>query len=181
MENKNRKSFPIKWLVVLLVVLLVAAVAFVAGKQMTDAHSAAADEGQLASDPEDEGDVMEEAQSLPLATKHIILTYPAELEGDVTVSYEEMNDGQKVTFTTNIAGEELELFHFSITTSGDDGYFLGTLEDKKAGSLMVYTHVPEYENGSWKPEDYNKISSMQERVNDIIVQFYEDARFVPNR
>lgn len=121
-----------------------------------------------------------EAPAIPLATNYIVLSYPAELEQDVTVSYENLKDGQLIRFTTDFTGEELELFSFSISTSGDDGYTLGTLEDPEAGSLMVCMHVKEYTEGNWKPEDFNKLNAMQERVNDIIVQFYEDERFVPS-
>lgn len=128
-----------------------------------------------------EGAEITEASAVPLSTNYIVLSYPAELEEDVKVSYENLEDGQMIIFTTDFTGEELELFHFSISTSGDDGYPLGVLEDEQAGSLVVCMYVQEYTDGNWKPEEFNKLNSMQERVNDIIVQFYEDERFVPSR
>ena len=51
------------------------------------------------------------------------------------------------------------------------------LEDEKDGSLVVCVNVEDYSDGNLKPEDFNKINAMQERVNDIIVQFYDDSRF----
>lgn len=176
MENQSRRKIPAKWLSVLLVILLTIVMTFMGCTAPTAEES-----GQLVSDSAQEAESTEEVLSVPMATKYIVLSYPAELEGDVTVTYEDVKDGQKITFTTNIAGEESELFHFSISASGDDGYLLGTLEDEKAGSLLVCMSVQEYANGNWKPEDYNKINSMQERVNDIIVQFYADPCFVPNQ
>lgn len=173
MENESHRKIPAKWLTVLLVVLLTIGMTFIGCSAPTAEESG--------SEPTQETEAMEKDISVPLATKYIVLSYPAELEDDVTVAYEDVKDGQKITFTTNIAGEELELFHFSISASGDDGYLLGTLEDETAGSLLVCMNVQEYANGNWKPEDYNKINSMQERVNDIIVQFYADPRFVPNQ
>ena len=121
-----------------------------------------------------------EAPVVPLPTNYIVLSYPAELENEVAVTYENLNDGQMITFTTNFTGEELVLFRFSISASGDDGFALGVLKDEQAGDLMVCVHVEEYTNGNWAPEDFNKLNALQERVNDIIVQFYDDPRFVPN-
>lgn len=181
MENQSCRKIPAKWLAVLLVVLLMAAMTFAGCSGSKQDTPTAEKSGQMVSNPAQETEATEEVLSVPLATKYIVLSYPAELEGKVTVAYEDVKDGQKITFTTNIGGEELELFHFSISASGDDGYLLGTLEDEKAGSLLVCTSVQDYANGNWKPEDYNKINSMQERVNDIIVQFYADSRFTPSR
>lgn len=122
-----------------------------------------------------------EEPALPLPTNYIVLTCPADLKDDVNVRCEDLKDGQQIVFMTDLAGEELELFRFSISTSVDDGFLLGVLEDEVSGSLMVCVHVQEYQNGNWKPEDFNRLNSLQERVNDIIIQFYEDERFVPNR
>lgn len=130
------------------------------------------------------GDVVEEVVSeettVPLATDYIVLSYPAELKDEVAIAYEYLADGQKITFTTGITGEELELFSFTITASGDDGYQLGVLQDGEK-SLIVSMHVQELSNGNWAPEVYNHLNELQSRVNDIIIQFYDDPRFVPNR
>lgn len=120
-----------------------------------------------------------EEATVPLPTEYIVLSYPAELEDDVTVHSESIDGGQVVRFTTDFTGEELLLFSFSISSSGDDGYMIGTLTDEQAGELLVCMNVEEYDNGNWKPEDYNKLNAMQERVNDIIIQFHEDPRFEP--
>lgn len=118
-----------------------------------------------------------EPKAVPLPTQYIVLSYPVELEGDVQVHCEELEDGQLIRFTTNFTGEELQLFSFSISASGDDGFPIGVLEDEKDGSLVVCVNVEDYSDGNLKPEDFNKINAMQERVNDIIVQFYDDSRF----
>ena len=122
-----------------------------------------------------------DADMIPLPTKYIILGYPAELKADVKASCEEITGGQKLTFTTDFTGKELELFHISISTSGGDGFTIGTLEDEKAGHLQVWVSVKDYARDDFSSEDFQKLNAMQERVNDIIVQFYDDSRFVPQK
>lgn len=122
-----------------------------------------------------------EEPGVPLTTKYMILSYPAELEGMVNIRYEDIQSGQEVIFTTDFTGEELELFRFSMSRDGTDGYELGVLKDEEAGELRVCVEVKDYENGSWAPEEYTKLISLQERVNDIIIQFYDDPRFTPTR
>lgn len=166
--KKNSKNK----LLVLLAAIVAAAVVFTGCQKETTADNTQAMEYISEEDPT-------EAAVVPLATNYIILSYPAELEEDVKVTYEDIADGQKITFTTDFTGEELELFHFTISTSGTEGYSLGELEHEQAGTLLVCMNVKEYTDGNWKPEDFNKLNAMQERVNDIIVQFYDDPRFTP--
>lgn len=122
-----------------------------------------------------------EAPGIPVTSEYIVLSYPADLEGMVSVRYEPLNDGQEIIFTTNFTGEDLELFRFSLNKAGTDGYELGVLEDEEAGELRVCVDVKDYENGNRTPEEYTKLTSLQERVNDIIAQFYDDPRFTPAR
>lgn len=122
-----------------------------------------------------------EAPGIPVVSKYIVLSYPADLEGMVTVNYELLDDGQEIIFTTNFTGEELELFRFSLSKAGTDGYELGILTDENDGDLYVCVDVKDYDNGSRTPEEYTKLTAMQERVNDIIAQFHEDPRFTPAR
>ena len=122
-----------------------------------------------------------EDSGVPLVTEYIVLSYPSELEDQVKIQYEELADGQQVIFTTDFTGEELELFRFSLSKSGTDGYELGVLAHEEAGELIVCTRVKEYISGNWTPEEYAKLIAMQERVNDIIIQFYDDPRFTATR
>lgn len=163
-----------KWLSLILAVIVVVGILAGCGASKETAN--------VDSNPADAEQIMPtEELSIPLATNYIILGYPAELEKDVKVTYENIADGQKITFTTEFTGEELVLFHFTISASVEEGYLLGILNDAQAGELNVCMNVHDYSNGSLKPEDFNKINAMQERVNDIIIQFYEDERFVPSR
>ena len=126
---------------------------------------------------EDRVDEITEESGIPFVTQYIILSYPAQLEDMVTVEYEQLADGQQILFFTEFTGEKLELFRFSISKSGTEGFTLGVLNDEKDGALQVCVAVKDYSDGNWAPEDYTKLLSMQDHVNDIIVQFHQDPRF----
>jgi hypothetical protein len=42
-------------------------------------------------------------------------------------------------------------------------------------------HMNEQDPEDWSAEGYQQICQLQERVNDFIIQFHEDARFTPKR
>ena len=134
-------------------------------------------ETTVPTEPEPITEEITEDPGIPLVTQYMVLSYPSELEDMVKIEYEDLQDGQQILFTTEFTGEKLELFRFSISKSGTDGYRLGVLSHEEAGELLVCVDVKEYSSGSWTPEVFAKLNAMQERVNDIIVQFYEDPRF----
>lgn len=181
MKTNTVKAISPKLLIAIIAVFLVIIVALSVALLEANGNArnaAAANELVYA---EGEIEEVEEDPGIPLSTKYIVLSYPSELEDMVTVRYEDLEDGQQVIFTTDFTGEELELFRFSISKSGTDGYQLGVLTDEKDGDLLVCMHVQEYSNGNWKPSEFTKLNAMQERVNDIIVQFHDDPRFEPTR
>lgn len=177
--NQNSKR-----LMVALLVLLFAVVA--AGCSGEPSETQPETDGQTqavtqeTSAPTESGTIPEEPGAVALPTKYIILSYPEEIADRVTVSYEDLADGQAIVFTTDITGERLELFRFTIGAPADTGYVLGTLEDPEAGSLTVCADVKDYSNGNLEPDVYNELIDLQTRVNDIIVRFHEDERFVPS-
>lgn len=150
---------------------------------LCSACSATADQSQSTMDSvevssTEQAEINADVLSIPLSTKYIILSYPAELENDVDVVIEDIEDGQRITFFAEIDGDALEIFCFTLGSGEADGYQLGILKDEDEGDINVYVDVHEYSSGKWEPEEYNRLNSIQERVNDIIVQFYSDERFV---
>lgn len=184
MKRENQKTVSSGLLIAVIAVLLIV-VAVLSAKLLWPGE-----EQNDATDPtsptepsyaEANGDETQEDPGIPLVTEYMVLSYPAELEDQVRIEYEELADGQQIIFTTDFTGEELELFRFSISKSGTDGYRLGVLTDENAGQLLVCMNVTEYSSGSWTPEEYAKLNAMQERVNDIIIQFYDDPRFTASK
>ena len=95
---------------------------------------------------------------------------------------EEDGGNVKVTFRTEISGKEVVLF--TVVMGPDvveEGYLLGQLMDPQEGAINVYSIMNEMAPEGWTEEEYSRICTMQERVNEIIVQFYEDERFVSSR
>lgn len=175
-DVKDKKLLP-KLLILILAAAVIAFVVIVA--VIKAPNRAGSGPGQDTSQSATEEPTEEPAVALP--TKYIVLAYPAEIKEDVKISYEDLEDGQKIIFTTDLTGEELELFRFEISKSVGEGYQLGVLEDAQEGSLAVCVNVHEYLQGNWEIEDYNKLKALQQRVNDIMAQIQEDPRFTPMR
>ena len=87
----------------------------------------------------------------------------------------------KVSFQTKIGEKNVVLVSIVLGPDVCDGYLLGQLEDPEAGTINVYSIINEPVREDWSEEEYSEICALQERVNDIIVQFYDDDRFVPSR
>ena len=122
-------------------------------------------------------------ETLGVAVDNSYMTfyYPQEWEGKVEEIREENDGNMIVTFRTDISGEEVVLFSIAMGPGSVDGYLLGWLDDPQAGEIYVYSIMSEIGPDDWSEEEYDQICALQERVNDIIVQFYQDERFVPSR
>lgn len=183
MKEKYGRTGSPKWLFLILGVIVLAAVVVTVLCLWPKEAQQPPQEPTAPPDTQPQPEATQETTeaSIPFQTEYILLSYPAEMGQTVSVTYEALPDGQQVIFTTDHTGQELELFRFSISASGTDGYRLGVLNDPQAGALSVCVDVKSYQSGSWTPEQYEKLNQLQERVNDIIIQFYEDPRFVPDR
>ena len=119
-------------------------------------------------------------ETLGIAVENDYMTfyYPQEWENKVEEIRTEENGNVVVTFRTEISGREVDLFAVVMSPDAAEGYLLGHLEEK-GNRIGVYTIMYEANAGEWTEEEFREINTLQERVNDIIVQFYEDARFVP--
>ena len=123
----------------------------------------------------------EETQGISVDNAYMTFYYPREWEGVVEEVREELGGNVTVTFRTVISGREVVLFSVILGPEEAGGYLLGQLQDPGTGAVNVYTEVNEQDPADWSDQDYQQICRLQERINDIIVQFYEDERFVPAR
>ena len=124
----------------------------------------------------------EETMGIAVDNAYMTFYYPQEWEGKVEEVREETDGNITVTFRTDISGREVVLFSVVMGPGVvEEGYLLGQLKDPQAGTINVYSIMNEINSADWSEEDYSQIIALQERVNDIIVQFYQDERFVPSR
>lgn len=127
-------------------------------------------------------EVTEPDQVLEIPLRLVKLHYAAELKDQIAVDVEERESGAVIRFSALRFADKLELFSFILTPEKDaEGYALGILKNTQYGDLYVMMHMNEQTPEIWTEEEYSEICSLQERVNDIIIQFYGDERFVPNR
>lgn len=124
----------------------------------------------------------QEAEGLAISTPYITLYYPEEWEGLVEIEQRDTAESHTVTFRTNIAGEDTELFSLILGTSETaEGFPLGMLNDETAGTVYAFAAMNEETPEAWSEEAYAQFCSMQERVNDLIMQLHEDERFSSGR
>lgn len=168
MQSMNKRA------IALVLVMVMAATAALTGCGKSEPAEAAVSEAEIW------GTAPEETLGIAVENDYMTFYYPQEWEGKVEEV--RVEDGEKctVTFQTRISGEEVVLFSIVVGPEESDGYLLGWLEEGE-NRINVYSVMNEIDSGEWSEEAYNEICSLQERVNDIIVQFYEDERFVPNR
>lgn len=131
-------------------------------------------------DPEDPA-VLEstEETGVALVTKYMRFTYPEELKDLLIVREDETEDRFCATFSMIAAEQEIELFAIILSQTEEEGYKLGTLEDETYGTVIVTTRINEQKATDWPEDVFAEINAMQERINDILIQFYDDPRFTP--
>lgn len=118
---------------------------------------------------------------VPVNTKYISLLYPIEYADDVKIEVSEKDNLSSVTVSANIAGTDLELFTLSMSKEEVDGHRMGALQDEAAGEVGIYLKMNEQNPGDWSESDYSLICELQESVNALLMQVYEDAGFVSVR
>jgi len=123
----------------------------------------------------------EPAEVQELSDRYITLVCPSDLSGRINVATTEQEDGVSMAFSGLFDGKEVELFVISLTKAESEDYILGEFRDENDGKFQVVMRMNEIYPQEWPEDVYNEICALQERVNDIIIQFYEDERFTPSR
>lgn len=181
LNKKRKKQIFLLEVVIIVVFIIIAVVMF--GKMNQDKNSDGDQSGEVDSTmvtPDENGEqfLPEEPEGIALETDYISLTYPEELDEDVKVKESKKKDVVKITFSAKEL-DKLELFTIILSKSEQEGTRLGVLEDPEEGDIIVTMDMNEQNAQDWSDEEFEKINALQERVNDIIIQFFEDPRFVP--
>lgn len=120
----------------------------------------------------------EETLGLPVENDYMTFYYPREWEDQVIFTAEDQGETTVVTFTATEFDPAVTLFSVVMTPEESEGFCLGSLSGKDP--VHVYIHMAEIDRSDWSEEDFTQISALQERVNDIIYQFYQYEGFTPS-
>lgn len=181
LNNKKKKQLFLLEVVIIVVFIIIAVVMFGKtnqNKNNGDNQNGEADSTMVTPDENGEQFMPEEPEGIALETDYISLTYPEELDKDVKVKESKKKDVVKITFSAKEL-DKLELFTIILSKSEQEGTRLGILEDPDEGDIIVTMDMNAQNAEDWTDEEFEKINALQERVNDIIIQFFEDPRFVP--
>lgn len=169
-----------KWLLILVIAFLVLAVILV----IVVAWGGDAPAGELSSDPSHEealwGTAPEETLGVAVQTPYVTFHYPEEWRGKVEAEQSEDEGRSVTTFRTELSGKRIELFSVVLSPNEEEGYLLGWLRLESGTQVKVYTRMNELSAEDWTEEEFAELSALQERVNDIIAQFYENEAFQPD-
>ena len=170
MSKQNNKS-SLLWLIIAALAAVIAVMAFMMMKNAPAGEPVPTGiNGEEFTVTEDPGIAVE--------NPYMTYCYASDLADDVTVETSTENGRHEAAFLTEINGEKLELFRIILGKgTAENGYVLGTLgKDVHVTLVMNEQHAED-----WSEEDFARINTLQERINDIIPQFYADSRFTANR
>lgn len=126
------------------------------------------------------GNGPEETKGIEVQTEYFTFQYPKDWLNKVEEIHTKEGNNSVTTFQTMISGLDVELFSIILGPDEADAFLLGWLVAND-NTVNVYTSVNDMPAEMWTKEEYDEICSLQERINEIIIQFYEDERFVPIR
>ena len=116
-----------------------------------------------------------------IATAYGELIFPGMWADRVQYEIEENGADVKIHFTGTVDGAEAKLFTLCYGTVPEDGYEMGSLltdgDMVVLVSTVMYPIVPQEE---WPEEATNELYTLQESINDLLVQLQENPDFTGN-
>lgn len=131
--------------------------------------------------PPDGTEFIPKDTGVEFTTPYKTLLYPKELQGKVTIDHLNEEGKYSVVFNEKESGVMLFSVTFAKNDAAVEGYVIGTLTHETEGDIKVCVNVNEQTPEQWSEQQYNDFCAMQERINDLMVQFYEDERFDTGR
>ena len=187
--NEKKKGNGVLWLIIVLLLIVIVVLPAILRNPVTDEQKdSPAESNGITVDADGlpaptVSDPTEITEDLGIAVENRYMTYryPSELGDVFTVRETEDENRHEAIFVADISERELELFRIILGTEAETGFELGVLEDETYGAVHVTTVMNEQQTEDWSDEDFDRISALQERINDIIPQFYADPRFEASR
>lgn len=161
MHEKKRNSSAAKIVLTVVIALCVIAAAVFAVVHFSGGN----DEGQQ---PQEEGELSGVEIKTPVGS----LYYPEEWADYLGID-ENTEDGNYSAVFYSIADEsKIQIFAIHIGAAGN-GYLMGSVKNADGEEVNVWADVKEIESKpEWTDEESDRISAMQNRVNDIMDQIY---------
>lgn len=94
------------------------------------------------------------------------------------VSHETVEDGAdlRIVFSSTLKDAEVELFTLCYGAVPEEGYVMGQMADGTEVSVVMSTIEPD---AAWSEETLNSLYSLQESVNDLLIQLQSHPDFTP--
>ena len=119
-----------------------------------------------------------EIAGIAAQTPYVTLYYPEEWEGLVTVKATKADPEYRMDFHTEVSGKDIVLFGLIFSTAETaEGFALGSLTQQSGEAVYVFAAMNEELPETWSEEEIDQFSSMQERINDLIMQLNETPGF----
>ena len=123
-----------------------------------------------------------EEVGVALVTPYITLYCPEEWQETVKVDKQETETGLTLTFHTPMGEGNVVLFSLIFSKADTaEGFLLGSLTDAADGPVYVFAAMNETVPEGLSGEEATRFGSMQERVNDLIMQLHEAPGFESGR
>lgn len=169
--NKRKKESAVLWIVISVMMVLLCACGADDEKVPVYTEGVSIDETMVMETP-----------GIAVENPYMTYSYAADL-ADVLIVRDTVEENRhEAVFLADISGQEVELFSVVLGTDAEEnGFEVGVLEDASLGTIHVTLVMNEQKEENWSEEHFAQINALQERINDIIVQFYDDPRFVAGR
>ena len=116
------------------------------------------------------------AEDAVLHTPYGELSFPGMWTDRVTHEIVEDGADLRIVFRSALEGAEIELFTLCYGTVPEEGFVMGHMSDGTAVSVVMNTIDPD---SAWSEETINTLYSLQESVNDLLVQLQEHDDYTP--
>lgn len=116
---------------------------------------------------------MTEEGEIFIKTEYATLLYPAEYAADVMIDVAEEPEGCRLSISSTLNNQDIELYTLVLSKQQTDGYYLGSMQNGAGVYLMMH----EQSQADWSAEEFERINVLQESVNSLLMQIYESEGF----
>ena len=117
-----------------------------------------------------------EENGLRINTQYMSFLYPLEYANEVMINLTEEETQTTLTVLATFDGMDMELYSLILGMNEGEGFKLGELL-RATGSVGIYVRMNELNTENWPEEEIMRLSRLQESVNALFEQMYQDEGF----